>query len=63
MDIEEIKENDYNLNVSLYVYPEEEMEEIDVAKEWEELKRIDMEFGKIEKKLEGYLKEHQKNEG
>jgi len=37
------------------VYPEEEMEEIDVAKEWEELKRINMELGKIEKNIEGYL--------
>ena len=55
VDIEETKENDYNLNVSLYVYPEEEMEEIDVAKEWEELKRINMELGKIEKNIEGYL--------
>ena len=57
VDIEEIKENDYNLNVSLYVYPEEEMEEIDVAKEWKELKRINMELGKIEEKIEGYLHE------
>jgi len=57
VDIEEIKENDYNLNVSLYVYPEEEMEEIDVAKEWEELERINLELGKIEEKLEGYLRE------
>ena len=41
---------------------------IDVAKEWEELKRVNMELGKIEKKLEGYLhelgylKEHGKND-
>ncbi len=54
VDIEKIKENDYNLNVTLYVFPEEETEEIDVAKEWEELKRIEKEIFVIEEKIEGY---------
>jgi len=57
VDIEEIKENDYNLNVSLYVYPEEEMEEIDVAKEWEALEKIEKEFEEVKRKLECYLNE------
>lgn len=55
--MEQIKENDYNLNVTLYVFPEEEMEEIDVAKEWEESKRIERELLVVEKKIEGYLEE------
>ena len=55
--VEKIKDNDYNLNVTLYVFPEEEIEEIDVAKEWEELRKIERELAEVEKKIEGYLKE------
>jgi len=57
VEIEKIKENDYNLNVTLYVFPEEETEEIDVTKEWEELKGIEKEIFAIEEKIEGYLRE------
>ena len=57
IEIEKIKENDYNLNVTLYVFPEEETEEIDVAKEWEELRRIERELQEVEGKIEGYLRE------
>lgn len=55
--IEEIKGNDYNLNVTLYVFPEEEIEDIDVEKEWRELKAIEQDASAIDKKLEGYLRE------
>ena len=57
VDRKEIEENEYNLNVTLYVYPEEEIEEIDVMQEWKELKVIDREIGDVEKKIEGYLVE------
>jgi len=57
VDLEEIKENDFNLNVTLYVFPEEEIEEIDIEKEWQELQDIEEEISKVEKKIEGYLKE------
>ncbi|MEW6002154.1 MAG: class I SAM-dependent DNA methyltransferase [Nitrospirota bacterium] len=57
IEIDKIKENDYNLNVTLYVFPEEATEEIDVAKEWEELKKLEKEIITVEKKIEGYLKE------
>jgi type I restriction enzyme M protein len=57
IDIEKIKENDYNLNVTLYVFPEEETEEIDVAREWEELKKLEKEIFAVEEKIEGYLRE------
>jgi type I restriction enzyme M protein len=40
VDLEEIKDNDYNLNVSLYVYPLEEEEEIDLNKEFQKLKNL-----------------------
>ncbi|HEC79111.1 MAG TPA: SAM-dependent DNA methyltransferase [candidate division WOR-3 bacterium] len=54
---DEIEDNDYNLNVTLYVYPEEEIEEIDIAKEWKELKTIDKEIARIDQKIAEYLKE------
>ena len=57
VEIEKIKENDYNLNVTLYVFPEEEVEEIDVAKEWEEVLDIDEQIKNVTEKIEGYLKE------
>ena len=57
MDKENIKENDYNLNVTLYVYPEEETEEINIKKEWLELLEIDKELLGIQDRLTNYLKE------
>ncbi|RKY75054.1 SAM-dependent DNA methyltransferase, partial [candidate division KSB1 bacterium] len=57
VEIEKIKENDYNLNVTLYVFPEEEVEEIDVTGEWEELRGLEGELVEIERKIEGYLRE------
>lgn len=57
IELEKIKENDYNLNVTLYVFQEEKMEEIDVAKEWQELKMLEEEIDDVEEKIEGYLKE------
>ena len=54
---EKIKENDYNLNVTLYVYPEEEIEEINIAKEWKDINDINQKLSETEKKIEGYLKE------
>ena len=44
VEIEEIEENDFNLNVTLYVYPEEEIEKIDIQKEWKELNEIEEEI-------------------
>jgi type I restriction enzyme M protein len=54
---DEIKQNDYNLNVTLYVFPEEEEEHIDIGKEWEELKQIEKQSENINKTIETFLKE------
>ncbi len=54
--VEEIRENDYNLNVTLYVFPQEEVEEIDVAREWEELRKIEEEIRHVEDRIEEYLR-------
>jgi len=55
--LSEIKENNHNLNVTLYVYPEEETEEINLAKEWKELNTIEEQLNTVEKKLSEFLKE------
>lgn len=56
-DLEKIKENDYNLNVTLYVFPEEESEEIDVEGEWKEIRTLEEELQEIERRIEGYIRE------
>jgi len=53
--IEEVKNNDYNLNVTLYVMPIEEEEPIDIAKEFSELKKLEVERQEVERKLEQYI--------
>jgi type I restriction enzyme M protein len=63
VDFEEIEENDFNLNVTLYVYPEEEIEEIDIGKEWKELNELESEVDGITEKIENYLKELDYNNG
>jgi type I restriction enzyme M protein len=57
VSLDEIKENDYNLNVTLYVFPEEKEEEIDIEKEWEELHKLEKEADDVNKKIEGFLRE------
>ncbi|MHB1346236.1 MAG: type I restriction-modification system subunit M [Candidatus Humimicrobiaceae bacterium] len=52
---EKIKENDYNLNVTLYVYPEEEVEEINIAKEWKDINEINQKLSETENKIANYL--------
>lgn len=54
---EKIKENDYNLNVTLYVFPEEETEEINIDAEWKELVSTETELKNVSARLENYLKE------
>jgi type I restriction enzyme M protein len=53
----EIEQNDYNLNVTLYVMPVEEGEPIDITKEYAELKQLDKERREVAIKLDRYLSE------
>lgn len=54
---DEIKENDYSLNVSLYAFPQEEIEEINIVQQWNELKKLEKDLKNIEERIEGYLQE------
>ena len=53
---DEIKENDYNLNITRYVDTFEEEEEIDISVNLAELKKLEPELAKLEKEMEGHLK-------
>jgi len=55
--LDEIREYDYSLNVTLYVMPVEEREEIDIAKEYAELKELEGQKQEVMNKLEKYLTE------
>ena len=55
--LEEIRENDYNLNIPRYVDSFEEEEPVDLKAVQAEIKEIDGELAKVEEELNGYLKE------
>ncbi|MHA1632384.1 MAG: class I SAM-dependent DNA methyltransferase [Candidatus Freyarchaeota archaeon] len=55
--LDEVEENEFNLNVTLYVFPQEEVEEIDIAKEWEELRRVEAKIEEVESQIERDLEE------
>jgi type I restriction enzyme M protein len=55
--LDEIKENDYNLNIPRYVDTFEEEEEIDIQEVQKELKEIDKQIDETDKQLNIYLKE------
>lgn len=57
VSMDEINENDFNLNVTLYVFPEEDLEEIDVAKEWKELESIEKDLKDFQDRIKEYLEE------
>ncbi|GEL07091.1 type I restriction-modification system subunit M [Salisediminibacterium halotolerans] len=57
VDLEEIAENEYNLNIARYIDTTEEEEEIDVQAAVAELKKLEQERDEIETKMYGYLKE------
>jgi len=53
----DIADEKYNLNVTLYVFPEEETEDIDIKKEWTDLEKIKDELQAVEEKIRGHLEE------
>lgn len=57
VNIEEVKENDYNLNIGLYVIPIVEEESVDVEKEREELMELNKELDDLTKKVDENISE------
>jgi type I restriction enzyme M protein len=56
-DLDEIKRNDFNLNISRYVDTFEEEEEIDIRAVEGEIENLERELGEVRSKMKGYLKE------
>jgi len=57
VELKEVKNNDYNLNVSLYVQPLGKEEEIDLQEEYKKLKELNREYSEKLKLVEGYIEE------
>lgn len=57
VDIKEIRENDYNLNIARYIDSAEEEEQIDVEEALAELRKLEEERNVIEVTMYGFLKE------
>ncbi len=56
VQIEEIEENDYNLNITRYVDTFEEEEEVDIEANLKELKQVDAELAELETEMQAHLK-------
>lgn len=57
VSLKEIEENDYNLSVTLYVMQDEEGEEIDIVKEYSELRLLESERNEASEKLNKILEQ------
>jgi len=55
--MEEIKENDYNLNIARYIDTSEEEEQVDLPSILEEIKNVEVKEKEIDEKLAGFLAE------
>ncbi|CVK32460.1 protein of unknown function [Methanoculleus bourgensis] len=55
--VERIAQNDYSLNVTLYAFPVEEREDIDLAETWAEIRQLGEEMQVLDATIVGYLKE------
>lgn len=56
-DINEIKENDYNLNIPRYVDISEEEQEIDIKATQKEIKNLEAELVNVKKEMDKHMKE------
>lgn len=57
VDIKELEENEFNLNVRRYIDGNEEQEQIDVKQVWKDLQQLEKEREEINKKVSGFIKE------
>jgi type I restriction enzyme M protein len=62
VSVDEIKTNDYNLNIARFIDTIKEEEQIDVVAALAELRKIEQERYEVEEKMYGYLKELGYNE-
>lgn len=60
VSIDEIRKNNYNLNVSLYVHLDKGYDKIDIFKEFEDLKGLNEEYEMLFNKVRDYIEEIRK---
>jgi type I restriction enzyme M protein len=57
VELDEIKDNDFNLNIARYIDSTEEVEQIDISLELKKLQELEKERVEVELVMNGYLKE------
>jgi len=57
IDIKELRENEFNLNVRRYIDSSEEEEKIDVGQVYKEIEKLEKEKRQVDQKVKNYLKE------
>ncbi|WP_321505845.1 class I SAM-dependent DNA methyltransferase [uncultured Methanoregula sp.] len=57
VSLAEIEKNDFNLNVTLYVSPQKDVEEVDIPATWAAIRHEEMELLAIDEQIAGHLKE------
>jgi type I restriction enzyme M protein len=55
--LSDIAKNDFNLNVTLYVSPQKEVEEVDIPATWAAIRDVEKELRTVDDQIAGYLKE------
>lgn len=57
ISLDEIRKNDFNLNVTLYVSPQKEVDEIDIPATWATIQDVEKELRAIDEKIARHLNE------
>ena len=57
VDLKEIEENEFNLNITRYIDRSEAREVVDVKAVWKEIQELEAERQDVNKKISNYLKE------
>jgi type I restriction enzyme M protein len=53
----DIEKNDFNLNVTLYVSPQKDVEEVDIPATWAAIQNVEKELHMVDEQIAGHLKE------
>ncbi|MDD5186923.1 MAG: class I SAM-dependent DNA methyltransferase [Methanoregula sp.] len=57
VSLEHIAKNDFNLNVTLYVSPQKDVEEIDIPATWAAIRKVEDELRCVDQEITAHLKE------
>jgi type I restriction enzyme M protein len=57
VSLAEIEKNDFNLNVTLYVSPQKDVDEVDIPATWDAILNVEKELRVVDEQIAGHLKE------